>query len=723
MAENMASGVRIVMLAEGITSIEQVEEENKNEDKVQEINLHSNRLSCMNGLRRFCNVIHVNLSSNDIEEMSPIQLAPLVHLQHLDLSANRLKRVDGLATLTNLKRLLLAHNAISSLSGFEVIHGPRYNLEFVDLRNNQLNSFRELRSMHGCIKLKSLQLSSRQKGNSICLHKTYAQRVRACLPQAELLDEQEINGKCIKEPPMLLEDELAEEEAKILAVRTETRKFIEDSDMESEKSSTASDQEDEKMGMEPQINNLFDVENDSLDTPHINSVIDRVKKQREDWSKWKKDHESDANHWGNPSIDPAYANHHVTLAAERMVSAMNHELRVENLETRLALLTPMFCQALHQGSFTGPQKDAKQDTDPEKKKDAPHPCMRHWEFQWENGKEYQNLPPESKNPWTVEEGIAQPKSCCGQISKENGNTKSKSPQSDLSKKTILNPRRSNWMDEKEEGLQFRVSVREKTRNQHRYWPEGERDIEDTEELGQEYYNRSETQHEKQKINHTNQPRTLSNLELEQKENDETVTYVASRNRQLNPKMGLMSENQHGHLDKSIADNQGHLRNPHQGSKISRIPIKTQWNKPKLYVDGNSINTTNAKKATLNMFGKEWNQLWNAPNIHETQKRVEKLVERELTGVREMEKELEQLREAVKGWKSTAEQAVHEKDVALEDWRQEKKSREELVSTVESLKSTVNEMHKELEDHKINEQSNCLSRANLEDHNKELEEEV
>ena len=66
------------------------------------------------------------------------QLDGLHSLEVLDLACNRLRDVGNLQALHRLRRLNLSYNRIGQLEGLAALRGPDYSLEYIDLRDNQL---------------------------------------------------------------------------------------------------------------------------------------------------------------------------------------------------------------------------------------------------------------------------------------------------------------------------------------------------------------------------------------------------------------------------------------------------------------------------------------------------------------------------------------------------------------------------------------------------------
>lgn len=78
--------------------------------------MHCENFSNLNGIQiqLFQNLTELNLSSNNIEDLSQLSVLKLV--ADLNLSCNKITRIQGLeGMISNLKKLNLSHNRIASL--------------------------------------------------------------------------------------------------------------------------------------------------------------------------------------------------------------------------------------------------------------------------------------------------------------------------------------------------------------------------------------------------------------------------------------------------------------------------------------------------------------------------------------------------------------------------------------------------------------------------------
>ncbi|KAG2382801.1 hypothetical protein C9374_004768 [Naegleria lovaniensis] len=152
----------------------QQEEWQKVFQTVKLLNLHQNSIPKMDGLSDFVNIQELNLSSNNIEKIEGLNC--LEQLRVLNLSANRITKVEGLGDLKKLRKLVLSFNKISSLEGLHFLHGPQYNLQYLDVRGNNIENLNELTFIFGLHKIRELYFQNGIDGsfnNPVCKHDRY----------------------------------------------------------------------------------------------------------------------------------------------------------------------------------------------------------------------------------------------------------------------------------------------------------------------------------------------------------------------------------------------------------------------------------------------------------------------------------------------------------------------------------------------------------------------
>lgn len=151
-------------------------------------------------LNGFKNLVHLNLSGNNI-----VRIEGLNHLgstlQSLDLSCNRISKIPTqcFKDLVHLKKLYLAFNNISSLESLAQMHGSSYELQLLDLRNNEIKDIKNIQFLKGLVNLKILLFQNADKTaqNPICntFHKEKMQQknwrayIKHQLPLLEQLDQ------------------------------------------------------------------------------------------------------------------------------------------------------------------------------------------------------------------------------------------------------------------------------------------------------------------------------------------------------------------------------------------------------------------------------------------------------------------------------------------------------------------------------------------------------
>ena len=182
---------------EGFTTIPSIPNYQYLKRHLLELNLHSNQLTNVDGLNHLSSLKYLDLSSNNISSMDANEFWDLQHLVHLNLASNRIKEIDGISSLQNLKSLNLAYNEISSLDGLKQC-SPNHALEELDLRKNYVTYLSELLVLKRCEKITrlSFQKSSSSGGgsgpkvmnNQVCSHDSYLVVLEHCLPSLTVLD-------------------------------------------------------------------------------------------------------------------------------------------------------------------------------------------------------------------------------------------------------------------------------------------------------------------------------------------------------------------------------------------------------------------------------------------------------------------------------------------------------------------------------------------------------
>ncbi|CAG8482693.1 5492_t:CDS:2 [Paraglomus occultum] len=113
--------------------------------RLESINLSDNALTFFSAepIMYISNCTHLDLSHN-LLIVIPSTLAQLIHLQYLNVSYNMIENLTGIyQILGNVSRLDLRDNRVSNLCGLERL----YELEFVDLRDNYLTDWEEIKRM------------------------------------------------------------------------------------------------------------------------------------------------------------------------------------------------------------------------------------------------------------------------------------------------------------------------------------------------------------------------------------------------------------------------------------------------------------------------------------------------------------------------------------------------------------------------------------------------
>ncbi|GAQ78115.1 hypothetical protein KFL_000080190 [Klebsormidium nitens] len=162
---------------------------------VQTLSLHNNNIAHIERLESLTNLTELNLSSNNLQTIEG--LTRLFSLEILNLASNGIQKIEGLERLTALRRLVLSHNQIASLDGLSALHGPRYSLTSLDLRDNLVASLSEVWVLAGLPKLTTLVFSAGHQDNPVCHVANYRQAVTTAIPGLQSLDGVQIQPRRI----------------------------------------------------------------------------------------------------------------------------------------------------------------------------------------------------------------------------------------------------------------------------------------------------------------------------------------------------------------------------------------------------------------------------------------------------------------------------------------------------------------------------------------------
>jgi len=160
---------------------------------LESLSLHGNQIERIQGLEVLQTLKTLNLSSNNISQMEG--LSHLQNLHVLNLASNQLREISGLHGLMALRVLVLSHNRISLLGGLSTLHGPKYSLEKLDLRDNAVEYLCELWVIAGCVHLRELTLSHGSHTNPVCWAKSYQTTILSAVPHLRSLDGKLLDNK------------------------------------------------------------------------------------------------------------------------------------------------------------------------------------------------------------------------------------------------------------------------------------------------------------------------------------------------------------------------------------------------------------------------------------------------------------------------------------------------------------------------------------------------
>ena len=175
------------------------------------------RRSIFNGkdFESFENIRELTITESEIDGVKNLEALPK-SLRVLRLDGNKLKSFDGIVAVPNtLETLSLRKNAIRDFAGATRKDGMKWNLEYLDVRENEIGNFADLRLVEEFVNLKELRLRSENEGsnrspssspskkkgaaatqqnnnsnnNPVCKLPSYRMAVHAFIPWLEKLDD------------------------------------------------------------------------------------------------------------------------------------------------------------------------------------------------------------------------------------------------------------------------------------------------------------------------------------------------------------------------------------------------------------------------------------------------------------------------------------------------------------------------------------------------------
>jgi len=148
--------------------------------------LNNNKIKKIEGVGGLAHLDTLVLSNNLLEEIEGIM--NLTQLTKLSLSNNKIKTIPDLSNLHNLLEIKLNKNMIFKIPESLSLNT---NLKIVDLGNNSIQHFKDIKSLTSLPFLKNLNLW----GNLICEQEDYRQKVLQILPQVKVLDGIQVEKK------------------------------------------------------------------------------------------------------------------------------------------------------------------------------------------------------------------------------------------------------------------------------------------------------------------------------------------------------------------------------------------------------------------------------------------------------------------------------------------------------------------------------------------------
>jgi len=134
--------------------------------RLESINLSDNSLTFFSAepIMYISNCTQLDLSHNLLIAI-PATLAQLIHLKYLNVSYNMIENLTGIyQILGNVSRLDLRENRVNNLCGLERL----YELEFVDLRDNYLTDWEEIKRMTDLSGIKEINVEGNPFTKLVC---------------------------------------------------------------------------------------------------------------------------------------------------------------------------------------------------------------------------------------------------------------------------------------------------------------------------------------------------------------------------------------------------------------------------------------------------------------------------------------------------------------------------------------------------------------------------
>ena len=150
------------------------------------------------------NVRELYLNENNIERVVNLDRLPKSFLKLLHIEGNKLNSFEGIRDLPNtLQTLSTRNNSIRDFSEVARKDGRKWDLEYLDVRENEFGNFADLRLVEEFVHLRELRLRSEEndkseknndkksnkKNNPVCKLPSYRMAVHAFIPWLEMLDD------------------------------------------------------------------------------------------------------------------------------------------------------------------------------------------------------------------------------------------------------------------------------------------------------------------------------------------------------------------------------------------------------------------------------------------------------------------------------------------------------------------------------------------------------
>ena len=131
--------------------------------------INHSSLKSMQGIQDFTNLLVLDLSSNEIQNMTTSLTYNLKSLKRINMSCNHLSSLNGIENLVNLEEANFSHNKIVNIESLiGLSNKTNRNLKNLQIEDNLLADVKQLSVIITFINLESLVVESGDWSNPFC---------------------------------------------------------------------------------------------------------------------------------------------------------------------------------------------------------------------------------------------------------------------------------------------------------------------------------------------------------------------------------------------------------------------------------------------------------------------------------------------------------------------------------------------------------------------------